>query len=126
LSGSYFVQQVPGYDHTCKVEFEGSRPVATITFQLSARDAFYVERVEDGLSKRSHGDEKSQAIEEMRRKISGMVVEKLLRSDGILANDELVLAHLEATARRSTPTDDVVARPRVRERGSKNDKAKKR
>ena len=102
LNGSYFIHKVKDYDHTCRVEFVRGCCFAQMTFQISARDAFYVERVESGVSKQSAGDEKARVIEEMRRRIAGLVFEKLCKSNEafVVDNDELVLARISATAHR--------------------------
>ena len=113
LNGSYFLQKVQGYDHTCKVQFERSVHAAQLTFQLSVRDAFYVERIKSGLPKQSDGNERSRVIEEMRQKIAGLMVEKRFKSTGapVDDNDELVLARIVATAHRSDSLPTPIEHP---------------
>jgi len=106
LSGSYFLQKVKGYDHSCRVEFRPETHTANLSFMLTVRDGFYVERVGADLLKPADEDEKLRVIEEMRAKIAGLALEKELKASDAFAKDrhELLLASLVAQAGCDRPT----------------------
>ena len=101
LRGSYFLQQVARYPHSCQVKFLEGFSLAKLTFDLSVRDGLYVERINDDVAKRARESDKWRVVEEMRRKLAGMALEKQLKANDelVVENEGLLLARVSGGAR---------------------------
>lgn len=107
LRGSYFVNKVENYDHSCEVRFNPTCNEARLVFQVSVRDGFYVERV-DG---RGGKYDNQKVIEEMRNRIASLKFEKLCTASSSVGTSEgLVIVQQTLSAHRSPSEEETCAR----------------
>ena len=103
LAGTYFDRPSKSHPYSCTVRFKSNSTSGQLTFVLSCRDSFIVDRI-DSQGHIVDREESDRIISEMRQKIAGVLVEKQLTEEGAAVNHngELILAIVQAEAQQES------------------------
>ena len=100
LKGTYSLHGSEEFAHSCRVEF-GSTGIARLSFELTARAGFHVERDGSRSAERATENEEQRVREHMRSLLAGMLVEKQFTT--VPSDGSVLLARHAVRVQRSPP-----------------------